>query len=205
MRLALFDVAVDQLSTILAGHGYDVGGSGRESAGDDDGIAGISTLWIVAVLSLTLLTAGLVVWLDPGARRKLRSVGPKALIAVIIAAPLVVWTATAGGDENIENLMVERWIAPNGAYELLVSLGEDDLNTLRTTKGKKNVRVVCVGRGGQLVLDAEQKWPFPNEAGYDYPHAHQAASREQLQRADSCRLRGTRIRLEAEVEGALPR
>jgi hypothetical protein len=204
MRLLLSVSAVDFLPTIFAGHGYDVGGSSRGESGGDDGVGGISMIWILAVLSLALVTVGLLVWLDPsGARKKLKSVAPKALIAVIIAAPLVAWTISSRGGE--ERLIVERWTGLNGTPELLISLGEDDLNTLETTNGKRIVRVECVGDEGEVVLDDEQKWPFVDEAGYDYPHVHQAASRDQLQRADSCRLRGTRVALEADVEGTLTR
>src|SRR3712207_8189846 len=57
-----------------------------------------------------------------------------------------------------------------------------------TTNGKKAVRVECLGRGGQRVLDSGQRWPFFNDPGYDYPHVHQAASREQVQDRKSTRL-----------------
>src|ERR671923_178123 len=83
--------------------------------------------------------------------------------------------------------------------------GEDDLNALKTTGGRRTVRVECVGRDGRVVIDAKRKWPFVNERGYDYPHTHLVADRTQVQRADRCRLRGTRVRLQADVEGALPR
>jgi hypothetical protein len=202
MPLLLFDSALDYLVTIVAGHGYDVGGSGRQSDGGDDGVAGLSTPWILGAASVALVTAGILVWLNPGARKRLRSVAPMAAIAIVIAAPLVAWTASAGGNET-DSLIVERWIGLKDVPELLVSLGEDDLNTLETTKGKNVVRVVCVGDEGEVVLTAEQDWPFPNEDGYDYPHIHQAASREQLLRADTCRLRGTSLVLEADVTGTL--
>jgi hypothetical protein len=194
---------LDYLPTIFAGHGLDVGGSSGGDSGGDDGVAGISTIWIIALLTLTLVTVGLLVWLNPsGAGRTLKSIGPKALIAVLIAAPLVAWTVTSRGDD--QRLIVERWTALNGTPELIVSLGEDDLNTLETTNGKRVVRVECLGDGGRVVLDAELKWPFVNnEPGYDYPHVHQAASGNQLRRADTCRLRGTRVSLEADVEGTL--
>ena len=79
------------------------------------------------------------------------------------------------------------------------------MNTLETTDGRRAVRIECFDRDGQVILDAEQRWPFRvNEAGYDYPHVHQAATREQLQQADRCELRGTRVRLEADVKGVLP-
>ena len=192
------------LQVVLAGHGYDLGGgTGREPSGDDGG-GGITARWIVAVLILALVTLGLLVSLDPsGARARLRRVAPKAVILLVVAAPLIAWTAFSGGEAK--SLMVERWIGVSGTPELLISLGEEDLNTVETTDGRRAVRVECVDREGQVILDSEQEWPFVKEAGYEYPHAHQEATREALQRADRCRLRGTRVRLEAEVEGALTR
>jgi hypothetical protein len=127
---------------------------------------------------------------------------PLAFIVAIIGAPLIVWTASSGGDDE-QDLMVERYTSVTGDPELLVSLGDDDLNTPRATGGKRTVRIACTGRQGQPVLDAKQKWPFIREPGYDYPHAHQAATKEQVQRADRCRVRGTRVSLEADVKGAL--
>jgi hypothetical protein len=190
---------------ILAGHGYDVGNSpvGEPRGGDGEG--GISMVWILAVLVLGVFTAGLLVGLNPSrAKARLRAFGPKALILIIIAAPLIAWTASSsGGDE--QSLIVDRATGLTGAPELLVSLGDDDLNTLETSNGDRVVRVQCVGRDGRIVLDAKQTWPFIDEPGYDYLHAHQPASREQLQQADRCRLQGTRTRLEADVQGPLPR
>jgi hypothetical protein len=156
------------------------------------------------VLFLALFTIALLVSLNSsGAIAKLKAFGPKALIVVVIAAPLIAWAASSSGDEK--SLIIERWTNDTGAPELIVSLGKRDLNTLDATNGKRAVRVECVGREGQVVLDAKLRWPFLNDPGYDYPHVHQAASREQLQRADRCRLRGTRVRLEADVKGALTR
>jgi hypothetical protein len=205
MRPRLFLSGLDFLTTVLAGHGYDVGGSlSRESDGDDE-IAGLSLPWILAAGSLALVTAGVLVWLSPNARRRARTVAPKALIVMIIAAPLVAWTASADSDGKRRDLTVERSTALTGRPELLISLGEDDLNALKTTGGKRTVRVECVGRDGRVVIDAKRKWPFVNERGYDYPHTHLVADRTQVQRADRCRLWGTRVRLQADVEGALPR
>jgi hypothetical protein len=204
MQLSLLDGAMDHLSTILAGHGYDVGGSGRESGGETE-IAGLSMPWILAAASIALITAGVLIWLNPDARKRARSVAPKALIVIIIAAPLVAWTATSGEDEKRQDLRAQRSTALTGDPELLVSLGEDDLNRPATTGGKRTVRVVCTGRDGKIVIDVRRKWPFINERGYDYPHTHLVIGRAQVQRAQRCRLRGTSVRLEAEVEGRLPR
>jgi hypothetical protein len=203
-RLLVF-VALDFLTTILAGHGYDVGASSRRESDGEAEIAGLTLPWILAAGSLALITTGLLVWLNPDARRRARAVAPKALIVIIIAAPLVAWTATSGDDDKRPSLRVERSTALTGAPELLISLGEDDLNRLQTTGGKRAVRIVCVGREGRIVVDVRKRWPFVNELGYDFPHTHLVTSRAQVQRAQRCRLRGTRVLLEAEVEGRLPR
>jgi hypothetical protein len=66
--------------------------------------------------------------------------------------------------------IVERWTNDARAPELIISLGEKGLNALETTDGKRIVRVECVDREGQVVLDAEQRWPFiDGEPGYDSP------------------------------------
>jgi hypothetical protein len=191
--------------SILAGHGYDVGTDPRgDSSGGSGEEGGIPVLWILAGVLLTVVTVGLLVSLNPaGSLAKLKSHGAKALILVVIAAPLIAWTASSGGGP--ESLIVERWTTAAGKPELIVSLREDDLNELETTDGKRVVGFVCVGGDGQVVVDAKQKWPLPyvNERGYRYPHAHQAASQDQVLQADSCRLRGTTVRLEADVKGVL--
>jgi hypothetical protein len=182
---------------IEAGHQYDFRDVPPGESSGEGGGGGIGTVWIVAVGLLALVVVALFVSLNPSkAIARLKAVAPKALILVVIAVPLIAWAASSGGDE--------RWTNDGGAPELIIWLGEKDLNTLETTDGKRTVQVECVGRDGQVVLDAEQTWPFvDNEAGYDAPHAHQPASREQLQRADRCRLLGTRVQLETDVTGAL--
>jgi hypothetical protein len=210
MRRLLFFVALDFLTTVVAGHGYDVGGSGRESDGENE-IAGLTMTWILAAGGIALVTAGVLLWTNPEAQARLKRVrwktaAPKAVIVIIIAAPLVAWTASsASGDDPVKLLMAERGTALTGEPELLISLGEDDLNATKTARGKKTVRLVCVDRRGKVVIDAQKKWPFVYEQGYDYPHRHQLADRELVQRAQKCSVKGTTVLLEAKVEGALPR
>jgi hypothetical protein len=200
-------------SLVLAGHGYDFAGapSGGEGAGDDDG-GGLSMEWIVIVALLAVVTLGILWWLnkreqEPGdaagaSAFKLTSVAPVVFTVAVIAAPLVLWTTASGGDDKA--LMVERFRnVDTDAPELLISLGDEELNKLTTTGGKTSVRIECIGRQGQPVLKGRQKWPFIRERGYEYPHAHQAATPEQVQRADECRVRGTRVTLDADVEGGL--
>ena len=191
----------------LAGHtGYNPGNvTPGDSAGDGGGGGGLGAPWIVAALVVALVAVAMLVWMSPGSTRaRLRALAPKALIFVVIAAPLVAWAAASQRDGG-EKLVVERWVNPAGALELIVSLADEGMNTLETTDGRRAVRIECFDRDGQVVVDAERSWPFRNnEEGYDYPHIHQAAPREQLQRADRCELRGTRVRLEADVKGVLP-
>jgi hypothetical protein len=203
MHLLASVLSLLDFPTLFGGHTYDTGASPPRDS-DGGGPGGIGTASIVAVLVVTLVTVGLLASLNPAsARSKMRSAGPAALMGVAIATPLVLWAASSGGVE--QSLIVERATGLTGAPELLVNLTDEDLNKLQTTRGRRAVRVECLGRGGKVVLDAKQRWPFINEPGYDYPHAHQRATRDQLVRADRCRLRGTRVRLEAEVEGALIR
>jgi hypothetical protein len=182
----------------FAGHsGY--GTPLRESQGDDGG-GGIAGASIVVVLILALVTVGVLALLDPArAKARLKRVAPMAFMGVFIVTPLALWAASSGGAE--QGLIVERATTPAGVPELIVYLAEDDLNELRTTKGRRAVRVECLGPQGHVVLHAKRRWPFVNDQGYDYPHVHQRGTREQVRRAERCRLRGTRVRLEAEVEG----
>jgi hypothetical protein len=204
MQLLASVLSLLDLPTFFGGHTYDIGGSSSRESGGDDGGGGIRTASIVAVLAVALVTAGVLASLNPSsARRKARSAAPAALMAIIVAMPLVLWAASSGGVE--QSLIVERATDLPGGPELLVNLADKDLNKLQMTRGRRAVRVECLGGGGEVVIDARQKWPFINEPGYDYPHVHQRATREQLIRVERCRLRGTRIRLEADVEGALIR
>jgi hypothetical protein len=189
--------------SIEAGHQYNFNDAPPGESGGNGGGGGIGTPWIIAVAALAVLAVALLVSLDPSrAIPRLKAVAPKALLLVVIAAPLIAWAVTSNGDG--QRLIVERWTSDAGTPELIISLGATDLNALETTDGKRTVRVECFDRDGQVVLAAEQRWPFiDGEPGYDSPHAHQAASREQLQQADHCWLRGTRIRLDATVEGVL--
>lgn len=204
MQLLASVFSLLDLPTVIGGHTYDIGASSSRESGGDDGGGGIGTASIIAVLAVVLVTVGVLASLNPtSARRKARSAAPAALMVVIVAMPLVLWAASSGGVE--QGLIVERATDLPGGPELLVNLADKDLNKLQMTRGRRAVRVECLGRGGEVVLDARQRWPFITEPGYDYPHVHQRATREQLVQAERCRLRGTRVRLEADVEGALIR
>ena len=141
----------------LAGHtGYNPGNvTPGDSAGDGGGSGGLGAPWIFAAIGVALVAVALLVWLSPGSTwARLRALAPKALILVLIAAPLVAWAAASqrGGGEK---LIVERWVNPAGAIQLIVSLADEGVNTLETTDGRRAVRIECFDRDGQVVLDAE--------------------------------------------------
>jgi hypothetical protein len=202
MQLPFAELLDIDLPAIFGGHtGYGTGPSREPSgAGDDDGSIGAGT--IIAVLALGIITVVLLYSLSSSATKaKMKSFAPLAVLVAIIVVPLLVWTTASGGDDK--SLIVERSTSNTGAPELIVSL-EEDLNTLKTTNGKRAVRLECLDRDGEVVLDAEQRWPFRSrEKGYAYPHTHQRATLKQRQRANRCRLKGTRVQLETDVEGAL--
>ena len=207
---SLFFTLVDA-SLVLAGHGYDFRSSSGGETGADDG-SGLSMTWIVIVAVVVVGTMLVFTWLnrrergpeidDRGSALNLKAVAPAVFTVAVIATPLVLWTTASGGDDKA--LMVERYKnEKTNAPELLISLGDEELNTLDTTGGKKTVRIRCLDRDEQPLLTGRQKWPFILERGYEYPHVHQAATAEQVQRADECRVQGTRVKLEADVEGKL--
>ena len=198
---------------VLAGHGDSITGYSTQTSGSPaEDEAGIGIVPIAAVVLLGITVVALMVWLnrqeadESGTRSErslsARSVAPAGLLVAVIAAPLVIWTASSGGEDAA--LSVERYVNDKtNEPELLISLREEGLNELSTTDGKRTVRIECTGRDGSSVLTAIQKWPFIVERGYEDPHAHQPASKEQTRLADRCRLRGTEQTLEADVEGAL--
>lgn len=189
--------------TVLGGHtGIGPSSSRPEPAGGvDDGGGGIGTGVVVVVLALALVTAGVLISLSsPSTKAKLKAFAPLALILVIVATPLVVWTSSSGGEA--QTLIVERATGVSGDPEFIVYLADKGLNQLETTNGKRAVRVECLD-GGQVVLAGRHRWPFVNEPGFDFPHVHQRASRQEVRRADRCRILGTQVGLEADVEGRL--
>jgi hypothetical protein len=209
----LFSTMLD-FTLVLAGHGDSITGnyrSGGSSNSDDGGGIGMAPIVIVALLAVA--TAGILIWLnrqekDPGERAgrrplNLKAFAPFGFLVAVIAAPLAMWTASSGGDDR--TMIVERSTSVKGEPEFLVALVKKDLNKLELTNGKRTVRIECLDRDGSTLAAGEQKWPFVIERGYDYAHAHQPATSEQVQRAARCRLIGTSEKLEADVKGSLQR
>ena len=189
----------------LAGHtGYNPGNVPPGDSGGDGGPGGgLGAPWIFAARSRAGRRAALV-WLSPGSTRtRLRALAPKVLILVHCrAARRVGGCVPEGRPREARRRALGQPRRRGPADRLSHRRGHEHARDDRRTQGRP---LECFDRDGQIVLDAAQRWPFRvNEAGYDYPHVHQTATREQLQQADRCELRGTRVRLEAEVKGVLP-
>jgi hypothetical protein len=128
----------------------------------------------------------------------LRRYAPAIVIVVLVAAPLAIWAATSGGSGggDKDGLIVERGVSLTGAPELVLSIA----GAAEVTTGAASVRIECVDKDGKVIVRTEQPWPFIEEPGYPYPHAHQGDDPEKIEGARRCRVLGTDKRLEAAVE-----
>lgn len=120
------------------------------------------------------------------------------VIVVLVVAPLAIWAATSGGsgDDTRKGLIAERGVSLTGAPELILSIS----GPVEVTSGATSVRVECTDNDGKVIIDSTQPWPFLEEAGYPYPHAHQGGSPEKIEGARRCRVLGTDTRLDAKVQ-----
>ena len=127
----------------------------------------------------------------------LRRHAPVIVIVLLVVGPLAIWAATSGGsgDGDKRGLIVERSVSNTGERELVLSIAGD----VKVTSGESIVRVECVDKDGKVLIKGTQPWPFVEEAGYPYPHAHQIDSAEKVEGARRCRVLGTDARLEAGV------
>ena len=127
----------------------------------------------------------------------LRRHAPVIVIVLLVVAPLAIWAATSGGsgDGEERGLIVERGVSITGEPELVLSIAGD----VKVTSGESIVRVECVDKDGKVLIKGTQPWPFIEEPGYPYPHAHQVDSAEKVEGARRCRVLGTEARLEAAV------
>ena len=128
----------------------------------------------------------------------LRRYAPAIVIVTLVAAPLAIWAATSGGsgDGDREGLIAERGVSLTGAPELILSIA----GPAEVTSGASSVRVECTDKDGNVIVKAEQPWPFIEEPGFPYPHVHQGDDAEKIEGARRCRVLGTNRRLEAAVQ-----
>ena len=128
----------------------------------------------------------------------LRRHAPVIVIVLLVVAPLAIWAATSGGsgEGDKEGLIVERGVSTTGAPELILSIAGD----VKVTSGASSVTIECVDKDGKVLIKGTQPWPFIEEPGYPYPHAHQVDSPEKVEGARRCRVLGTDTSLESEVQ-----
>jgi hypothetical protein len=128
----------------------------------------------------------------------LRRYGPVIVILALVAVPLAVWAATSGGsrDGDEQGLIAERGVSLEGTPELVLSIAGD----AQVTGGASSVTVECTDKDGRVIIEGTQPWPFVDEPGYPYPHAHQTGPPEKVEGARRCRVLGTDTRLEAQVQ-----
>ena len=99
-------------------------------------------------------------------------------------------------------MLVEAMPNPTtGALELVVSVRDRAVNRPETAGGRGSVRLECLDRGGQLVLSSDHSWPLGDDFGSGLPHAHEPIAGDRVAVIESCRLRGTRVRLEGRLTG----
>ena len=121
----------------------------------------------------------------PAARSRLVA----ALVAVAAAAILVAVAVATRGGEEADALRLER--SPTGA-EVIVYLEDRDANTPDTADGATSVRLECLDRAGEVLINAAQPWPFTDTDGETLdPHVHLALDADRMGRLDRCRLKGT--------------
>jgi hypothetical protein len=127
----------------------------------------------------------------------LRRHAPLLLIALLVITPLAIWAATSGGSgDNKQTFYVERSVGFTGAQELLVTVDDPEVEV---TGGRTTVEVECTDATGKAIVKSTQPWPFPPEQGFA-PHAHVAASPDEVEQARRCSVIGTNKRLVANVQ-----
>jgi hypothetical protein len=137
-------------------------------------------------------------------RGRLPTAGLAVLLAALVVAPLAIWGGSSLWDDDEEDeLRIETLRAGGGDPELVVSLPDDDLNTLETSGGKPSVTFECLDASGAVELRVEHLFPFTDtDGGVQPPHVHQRLSRRQLSAIERCRLEDTTPPLQGPVEPA---
>jgi hypothetical protein len=131
-----------------------------------------------------------------GRKLDARTIIPALAVLALIVVPILIWATSSGGSDN--ELRIDESVSPTGAPGIVVNIPAE-LNTPEETNNSSNVKLICVDAGGKTVLATDQDWPFINEPGYPLPHQHQPVTPSQLQRIATCRLDGTKTKLEGNL------
>jgi hypothetical protein len=118
---------------------------------------------------------------------------PALAILALIVVPVLIWAATSGGSGN--ELRIDQGVNVYGSPEIVVNVPKK-LNTPAEANNATSVRLTCVDSGGSTVLATTQVWPFITEPGYPLPHIHQPVTPAQMQQIATCRVEGTKTKLE---------
>jgi hypothetical protein len=126
-----------------------------------------------------------------------RRYAPLLLIGLLVITPLAIWAATSGGSgDDKPTFYVERSVGLTGEPELLITVDDPDV---QVTNARSTVEVECTDAAGKPIVKSTQPWPFPPEQGFA-PHAHVAASPDEVEQARRCRVTGTNKKLVANVQ-----
>jgi hypothetical protein len=126
------------------------------------------------------------------------------LVALVVllagAVPLAVLAATGSGGEDEQQdtaLLVER---STELPEMLIYITDESVNTPRRTGGRRSVTVECVDAEGRVLATQVDPWPMTETDGNKLsPHSHVPVNPARIAEVESCRLRGTRPLLAADV------
>jgi hypothetical protein len=132
---------------------------------------------------------------------RVRTVVGVIAVALLLVVPLALLLAGGGDDGDVEpqesgaELRLER-----SGGELIVYVDPAD-NVPEQAGGARAVTVRCLDAEDQLVIAANQAWPFGDtDGGTLDPHAHLPLDPVSLESVSSCRVLGT----EPLLTGSLP-
>ena len=135
--------------------------------------------------------------MEPASRTRLVALA----VLLAISVPLVVIAAAGGGSEDDGGDGIRVEASTRGLPEIVIYLGDPDVNRLATTDGAKRVAIECRDEAGAVVFTGTERWPFSDtDGGVLDPHVHVPLDPSLLGSISRCRLKGT----DPELEGGRP-
>ena len=129
----------------------------------------------------------------------INTIGPAIAVLAIMVIPLIVWSASSGGEASETGDFMVEWDPSKGGDPLLTVTIAERLNKSDTAKNGKDVKLECLDGAGQVVAQTTQPLPFiDDEPGYG-AHAHQLIPGDRIDSVEKCRLRGARVPLEGDL------
>jgi hypothetical protein len=128
------------------------------------------------------------------------------VVLVVVAVPLVILFASAGGDDtkpdrnskphHSTGLRVERG---TGGSDLTIYV-KPAVNVPARAGGRRQVVLKCVDSDGDAVMAQDEAWPFAQtDKGLFEPHAHLVLDPLSITAVERCLLEGTKPLLEGRV------